>query len=149
MIATNNIINSQHKNKDCWETPQHLFDLLNLEFKFTLDPCCLKETAKCSKFYTPSDNGLIKSWLGETVFVNPPYSRGNIDKWVHKCWMESTYGTTVVALLPVSTSSNWFHKYIYKQANIRFIKGRVKFNGANSTAPFSSMIVIWNEHENR
>ena len=34
-----------------WATPQKWFDYLNLEFGFTLDPCCLPTTAKCKKFY--------------------------------------------------------------------------------------------------
>lgn len=142
MIATQSIISSNHLSKDCWETPKEIFNQLDLEFKFTLDPCCLPDTAKCPTYFTPEDDGLTKSWAGHNVFVNPPYSRGNIDKWVEKCYKES-WSTRVVALLPVSTSSGWFHKYIYKIAEIRFIKGRVQFVGAKHTAPFSSMIVVW------
>lgn len=61
--------------KDDWETPAWLFKQLNAEFHFTLDPCCTHETAKCSKHYTPEENGLIQDWGGEIVFCNPPYSR--------------------------------------------------------------------------
>lgn len=71
-----------HDQKDLWGTPPHIFDKLNDEFGFTLDPCCLIKTAKCDKFYTPKENGLIQSWAGERVFMNPPYSRYNIDMWV-------------------------------------------------------------------
>lgn len=131
-------------DKDLWETPQDLFDKLNNEFDFTLDPCCTKETARCDSFFTPEDDGLSQSWLNNRCFVNPPYSRGNIDKWVKKCFEEGNKPyTLVVALLPVSTSSGWFHKYINDKATVRFIKGRVRFRGAKFTAPFSSMIVIW------
>ena len=45
-----------------WATPKKWFDYLNLEFGFTLDPCCLPETAKCKKFYTPKDDGLAQSF---------------------------------------------------------------------------------------
>jgi len=45
------------KNQD-WATPQHIFDELDKEFNFTLDPCCTEKTAKCSKFFTPKEDGL-------------------------------------------------------------------------------------------
>jgi len=58
-----------------WPTPQQWFDYLNLEFGFTLDPCCQHETAKCKKHYTPEEDGLAQSWKDERVFMNPPYGR--------------------------------------------------------------------------
>lgn len=122
MIMTKEILESVNLNKDCWATPDWLFQELNKEFNFTLDPCCLPETAKCSKYYTPIEDGLSKSWKNEVVFVNPPYSRGNIDKWVRKCQEESK-NAVVVALLPVSTSSKWFHKYIYQKTDVAIYQG--------------------------
>jgi phage N-6-adenine-methyltransferase len=130
------------EQKDKYGTPDKLFQKLDEEFGFTLDPCCEIVTAKCNKFYTEEDNGLTKSWKGETVFCNPPYSRGNIDLWVSKCYQESG-SAIVVGLLPVSTSTKWFKKYIVDKAEIRFINKRVRFNGATGSPLFSSMIVIW------
>jgi site-specific DNA-methyltransferase (adenine-specific) len=71
-----------------WATPQKWFDYLNLEFGFTLDPCCLPATAKCKKFYTPVEDGLSKSWQDERVFMNPPYGR-EIGKWMKKAHDEA------------------------------------------------------------
>ena len=51
-------------NKDDWETPQQLFDELNKEYSFTLDPCATEKNAKCAKYYTREDNGLHKDWGG-------------------------------------------------------------------------------------
>lgn len=59
-------------NDQTWETTQDFYDMINREFNFTLDPCCTKETAKCSAFYTKEEDGLLKSWQGHTVFINPP-----------------------------------------------------------------------------
>lgn len=145
MIVTGEMVNAKpHLNKDLWETPPHIYAPLHREFRFTLDPCCTKETAKCEFFYTPEDDGLSKSWEGHTCFVNPPYSRGNIDKWVEMCRNEGNkLFTRVVALLPVSTSADWFHKFIIDQAEVRFIDKRVRFVNAPYTAPFSSMIVVF------
>ena len=41
-----------------WSTPQEFFDQLNEEYRFTLDPCCTRETAKCDHFFTKEDDGL-------------------------------------------------------------------------------------------
>jgi phage N-6-adenine-methyltransferase len=128
--------------KDLWETPAHIFELLDKEFGFTLDPCCTKETRKCNWYLTPKQDGLLVCWKDQRVFVNPPYSRDNIDKWVEKCYKESKHAT-VVALLPVSTSAKWWHRWIVGKAELRFIERRVRFVGAPYTSPFSSVIVVW------
>lgn len=68
---------------DQWATPQDFFDTLNREFHFTLDPCADKTNAKCKKFFTKQDDGLIQDWDNENVFCNPPYGR-EVGKWVKK-----------------------------------------------------------------
>jgi phage N-6-adenine-methyltransferase len=125
-----------------WATPQEFYNELNKEFHFTLDPCATVENAKCDKFYTINEDGLKQDWGGETVFCNPPYGR-EIGKWVKKAYEESQKGCTVVCLLPARTDTRWFHDYILGKAEIRFIKGRLKFGGHKNAAPFPSMIVIY------
>ena len=129
-------------NSDEWATPQELYDELNKRFTFTLDPCSTNENHLCDKYFTKEDDGLLKSWKGETVFVNPPYS--NIKKWVEKCYTEhETNGTIVVMLIPSRTDTIYFHNYIYHKADIEFIKGRLHFSNSKNSAPFPSMIVIY------
>jgi phage N-6-adenine-methyltransferase len=128
-----------------WETPPEVFNPLNQEFQFTLDPCCVPETAKCKKYFTPIDNGLMQSWTGEVVFVNPPYGR-EIKYWVEKSYKESLKGATVVMLIPARTDTNWFHTFIKDKAEVRFIKGRVRFlqdGKQKDSAPFPTMIVVY------
>lgn len=131
--------------KDDWETPQDFFDKLNDEFHFTLDPCSTDENAKCEKHFTVKENGLVQDWIGERVFCNPPYGRKTLPKWIKKCFEESQKGSLVVMLIPARTDTKAFHKYIYKNAEIRFIYGRLKFSGAKNAAPFPSMVVIFNK----
>lgn len=143
MIITKEMIQAGPVDeKDLWETPDHIYNPLNEKFHFTLDPCCTAETAKCKYFYTPEDDGLMQSWSGATVFVNPPYSRGNIDLWVKKCY-DNRKAQTVVALLPVSTSADWYQKYCLGNT-IYWVDKRIRFKRAKYTAPFSSMIVHFN-----
>lgn len=126
-----------------WTTPQDFFDALNGEFNFTLDPCATSENTKCEKYYTEKDDGLSQSWDNEVVFCNPPYGR-EIGKWVKKA--SEAEGGVVVMLIPARTDTRYFHDYIYKKAEIRFIKGRLKFGGeqrGSGSAPFPSMIVIF------
>ena len=127
---------------DEWATPQSLFDELNAEFGFNLDPCATKENAKCERFYTAECNGLAQNWGGYRVFCNPPYSK--IAKWVEKCYREGHKDdTTVVLLIPARTDTKYFHNYILHRSEIRFIKGRLKFGDGKGTAPFPSMVVIY------
>lgn len=124
-----------------WETPQALFNEYNEEFDFQTDVCALPENAKCKHYYTPAMDGLKQDWKG-TCWMNPPYGR-QVGKWIQKAYESSQKGATVVCLLPVRTGTRWFHKHICNRAEIRFIKGRLKFGGSTNSAPFDSMIVIF------
>lgn len=126
---------------DMWATPQAFFDQLNEEFHFTVDVCAIPENAKCEKFFTPEINGLKQEWEG-VCWCNPPYGR-EIGKWVEKAYIASTWGATVVMLLPARTDTKWFHEYIYNKSEIRFVKGRLKFGNSKTAAPFPSMVVIF------
>jgi phage N-6-adenine-methyltransferase len=126
---------------DNWATPQDYFDSINAEFAFTIDVCASPENAKCRRFYSRSENGLTQEWQG-VCWMNPPYGR-EISKWVKKAYDSASSGVVVVGLLPARTDTAWFHDYIYDKAEIRFIRGRLKFGGSKWSAPFPSMLVIW------
>ena len=165
-----------YERNQAWSTPQHFYDQLNEEFNFTLDPCCSKETAKCEKFYTEEDDGLSKSWKGETVFMNPPYGRA-IKDWIYKAHNEWLLGATVVCLIPSRTDTRYWHDWIFPYYNaglieIRFLKGRLAFGtleywhsiwdqefidgkknnlfgkyGKKNSAPFPSAVIVYKERK--
>jgi len=114
-----------------WQTPTAVYNKLNQEFNFDFDPC------PCN----PTFNGLDVDW-GESNFVNPPYGR-EIGKWLKKGFKEWKKGKTVVFLIPSRTDTKWWHEYVMKATEIRFIKGRLKFKGAINSAPFPSAIIIF------
>ena len=106
---------------DEWTTPQYLYDELDSEFHFNLDPCSTDENCKCERHYTREDDGLKHSWGGCSVFCNPPYS--DIATWVEKCYREGTKDNTIVVLLiPSRTDTRYFHDFIYGRSEIRFVK---------------------------
>jgi site-specific DNA-methyltransferase (adenine-specific) len=116
------------------KTPKALYDQLNNEFHFDLDPCPLFSIL----------NGLKVPWYGN-IFINPPYSRG-VKNWILKAIEEINKGNCkrVVFLLPAYTDTKLFHEMILPLADeIRFIKGRLKFSDHENSAPFASMIVIY------
>ena len=94
-----------------------------IEFDFNLDPCATKENAKCKRFYTKKDNGLVQDWEGG-VFMNPPYGR-EIKNWVKKAYEEVQlkHARLVVCLLPSRTDTSWWHDYCMK-GEVRCIRGR-------------------------
>lgn len=120
------LFSSQHDN---WKTPEAFYKALDAEFHFDFDPCPLNGLG-----------GLDNEW-GKVNFVNPPYSK--IAVWIRKSYEEARKGKTVVLLMPSRTDTRYWHDYIMKAQEIRFIKGRLKFGNAKTNAPFPSCIVIF------
>lgn len=116
--------------KQNWKTPKAFYQALDSEFQFDFDPCPSIRTF----------DGLDMGW-GERNFVNPPYSE--IKDWVTKAYEESKKGRLVVMLIPSRTDTKWWHEYVMKAKEIRFIKGRLKFDDQKNSAPFPSCIVVF------
>jgi len=142
-MATN--ISMKTTDRKDWATPQWLYDKLDAEFHFTIDLAATAENTKHERFYSPEQDSLSKDWNREVGYCNPPYGR-NIGKWVKKA-SEILTGT-IVMLLPARTDVKWFHDFIYKSyyyddREIRFLRGRLKYDDGKVGAPFPSMIVIF------
>jgi site-specific DNA-methyltransferase (adenine-specific) len=124
---------SRISRSDSWATPEELYKVLDSEFHFNDDPCPI--------LHSNDDlflGGLAREW-GTSTFINPPYSKP--EPFCRKAYEESLNGKTVVGLLRGDTSTKWFHKWVLPYADLRFVEGRIKFNG--KPAPFASIIAIW------
>lgn len=134
-------------NRMDWETPQEFFDKLNAQFHFALDAAANEHNAKCSRYFTPEQNGLSQSWdVGGAVWCNPPYGRST-GKWVKKAYQEAQKGVTIVMLIPARTDTSYFHDWIYDKADVAFLRGRLQFELGGipqGRAPFPAMLVIYN-----
>lgn len=160
-MEDNNMSVHYSSASNTWDTPDEFYQKLNAVWNFTLDPAAMDETAKCKKYYTPETDGLAHSWADEIVWCNPPYGR-EISKWFKKFDEEfKENGTTIVALPPARTDTQYFHKYVRDCATaICFVKGRLKFDNRNlpswtedgshkkAGAPFPSMIVVYDNNMN-
>ena len=121
---------------DRWQTPPDVYAALNLEFNFDLDPCPIDGNRD-------GLSPLFCTWHGRRVYCNPPYGRGLAD-WLAR----GPEADVAVFLIPARTDVRWFHEIVLpKAAEIRFLKGRLRFGDATNNAPFPSMLVIFRKQE--
>ncbi len=128
-----------------WETPPEIFDPLDQEFDFTLDPCATSATAKTTVFFDEEHDGLAQDWGAARVFMNPPYGR-EIYAWTRKARVSAEAGALVVGLLPASTDLAWWHDDVVGVAEVRYLRGRPRFltGGPYRASAFApSVVVIW------
>ncbi len=136
------------------ETPDWLFKDLDEEFHFTLDVCAQPWNAKVERHYAPVDDAIEQPWDG-VCWMHPPYGR-DLDVWVSKAWTASQCGATVVCLLPARPDADWFHELVLGMNEldagadeIRFIRGRLTFEGTGREARFPSMVVVFRPNVER
>jgi phage N-6-adenine-methyltransferase len=125
-----------------WETPSAVFAEYDAEFHFTLDVCATAENAKCPRFFSPEQNGLLQDWGDDVCWMNPPYGP-QIGAWMEKAWRSSLAGATVVCLVPARTGPRWWHDWVKGKAAVRERQGRITFVGAPNPAGFDSVAVIY------
>ena len=118
-----------------WKTPKAFYKELDREFHFDFDPCPPQHEF----------DGLKISW-GQRNFCNPPYGR-EIGKWLDKGVTEWMDGKLVVFLIPSRTDTKWWHDCCMQATEIRFIKGRLRFDDQKNPAPFPSALVIFKPSE--
>lgn len=134
-------------------TPLEWFDPVRARFDFTVDVAASSMNAKCARFFTIDDDGLSRSWEGERVWCNPPYS--GIRAWVEKAWEEFDSGSCdlIVMLLPANrTEQAWWQDLVepYRDDGegftVEFIRRRLEFvqpGGERKHVPFGCCLLIW------
>lgn len=127
---------------DEWATPRDKFAEWDLEYgPFDLDAAATEENALCERYFTIEEDGLKQDWGTSRVWVNPPYSA--IAKWIAKAHEASRDGATVVCLVPVRSDTKWWHQHVIDVAEVRFLKGRLRFGDATICAPFPSALIVF------
>lgn len=127
-------IGSPHKpipKTTSWLTPPYILEALGGADAFDLDPCAADNQpwATAKRHYTKADNGLISRWDGR-VWLNPPYTRGVIAKWLARL-ADHGRGT---ALIFARTENAAFSRQVFDAAHaLLFIEGRLHFHVASLT----------------
>jgi site-specific DNA-methyltransferase (adenine-specific) len=124
-------------SQETWRTPEDVYAELDREFQFTLDPCPARNPREAGLPLFGTD-GLYISWAGQRVYCNPPYGRG-LGRWLAK----AHEAELCLYLLPARTDTRWWHEYAPAADEIRFVRGRLRFNGAPAGAPFPSVLLIF------
>ena len=132
-----------------WETPADFFAKVAARHNFTIDLAATKVNAKCARYYNSRDNALSQDWVGEIAWCNPPVGRG-LNEWIEKAaqTVASSAETIIVMLVPARTDTKWFHNFCLENDNctVEFIKGRLKFGGSSTPAPFPSMLLTFRKY---
>jgi phage N-6-adenine-methyltransferase len=146
--------------RDDWATPPELVTAIarKLDLRFALDTACESHNAiagvRAVCAVDRGADGLAIDWdmsidcarLGarshrDAAWCNPPYSK--LRAWLDKCAREGER-CNVVALIPARTDTHAWHESVMPSAcRVLLLKGRVKFVGASTGAPFPSAVVQW------
>ncbi len=127
-----------------WRTPQKTFSDLDSEFNFVFDAACTSENCLCKDGFMVDGgcDALISDWpKNGYIWLNPPYGR-QLGKWIKKVHEEWKKGCKIVCLIPARTDTSYWHEYIFDQAKIRFLRGRLYFS-EGGRAPFPSAVIIF------
>ena len=123
-----------------WKTPPKVFDPLHSEFSFTVDAAADGFNAMLPRYWTETDDGASQDWSGERVWCNPPYGKLSYPFIRKAALMEADVS---VLLIPSRTDTAVWHDFVFPLAEVRFIRGRVRFVGAPQLAPFPSVVAVF------
>jgi phage N-6-adenine-methyltransferase len=129
------------KDTDERTTPQDFFDKLDSIFHFDCDAAATASNAKCSVYFDIASDGLTQDWgQFNSIFVNPPYSRGQLIKWITKA--ASTAKRSVI-ILPCDLSTEAGQLVLKTATYLYFVAGRLKFNGNDNGAKSGTIIAVF------
>ncbi len=116
-----------------WYTPIKYIELVRKVLgAIDLDPASCEyanKTVGATKFFTSENDGLKKNWHGR-VFLNPPYGRKLIGKFIDKLKTEFVQGhiSECIVLINNATETTWFNDITEIASAVVFTHGRIKFN---------------------
>lgn len=148
MVSKALFSSAKEEGTDDWGTPQEFFDAVNRLLSFDLDVCATPNLAKCKKYFSPEQNGLLQPWAPFRCWMNPPYSENLL--WVTYAEREGRRGALVAGLVPSRTDTEWWHTGAKYARYILLIEGRLTFDtGASekNPAPFPSALLLWTREE--
>ena len=143
-----------HKHtRDDWRTPGYVFEALNHRFAFDGDACASDDNNLVDDYFTNETCAISSHWskIGPSVYMNPPYSQSESFAARAYAAVRDAEVSRVVALMPSTTDTRWFHRYVVgKATELWFVRGRLSFVCPIALTPVSgnpvgSMVIVWGE----
>lgn len=107
LMGARNLAPLMSSAKQDWGTPRDFYEWLSAAFgRFTLDVCADSKNAKCSRYFTVEDDGLVQSWQGFTWFCNPEFEHA--EPWAWKCGYEGVLGAPGALVVPSRVDTAWW-----------------------------------------
>ena len=116
-------------------TPRTFFDKLNEKYRFTLDGAATSENALLPRYSTEN---FPKSWQGERVFCNPPWS--SIRPFVEM----APIAEFACLLVPARTNCKWFHRALELGAKPEFFLSKLNFGGKHNS-PVDCLLLLFGQ----
>lgn len=142
--------------RQTWNTPEIVIQVITRALgPIALDPCSNPTSivgARVAWELERDGDSLARPWFPRgRIYVNPPYKR-DLPRWVAKivdAYRARRGALEIVALVPARTDARWWHAAIEGGALAGFWRGRLRFLGARTSAPFPSALLYWGERPDR
>lgn len=139
----------RHKSNQAYATPPNLIRACEAKFqrRIVWDLAAGEHNAKADKWYDAEMNSLVQPWHqisapGGLLWLNPPFDE--IGPWAEKCAAESIQGCAPILMLtPASIGTNWFRDFVFRQAMVFALNGRIQFVGASDPYPKDLMLSVY------
>lgn len=124
-----------------WRSPSWLVEMFHDRYGFTLDAAAEPSSAVCPIYITEDDDAFVVPWrsfggrLHDAAWLNPPYGR-TVHRWLRRAWEQSQTGVTVVILVFARTDTRAFHDWLWRAADIWFVRGRLRFGRPDGSGPY-------------
>jgi len=114
----------EHNDKSDFRTPKFLFQYIEDKFgKIDYDGACIDGLNNLAKSLRLDDE-----WpIGSTVYSNPPFDSGSIEKWFDKGELHAKNGGMHIMCLPEKICQVFFNRMIIEFEEIVFLGGRINF----------------------
>lgn len=137
-------------DKDSRFTDEATVNALKLAFgDITFDPCAHSKSPVKPKggcYFELGHDGLAEPWVGEFVFMNPPFTK--LAAWTTCALLQWRAGQIgiLACLIPTRTDSLFFKEALLAGASAFFFGGRLKFvkpDGTVEASKITTMLVVF------
>lgn len=120
---------------DEWYTPLEWVERFRDFFggSIGLDPAscsAAQATVNAERYYTKADDALSQTWVSSTAYLNPPYSRGLIDRFIDKAIRSHRRGDVdhMIIMTNASVETGWAQSLLSYWPGIYLLpRGRISF----------------------